>query len=58
MEKDLLRVDEVAAMFHVKPRTVRRWIKSNRLVIVRNPAGRPMIMRAEVYRFLSLNNGT
>ena len=45
--KKYLRVDEVAAIFHVHPRTVRRWITEERTPIKVLPNSRPLRIVAE-----------
>ena len=50
--KKYLRVDEVAAIFHVHPRTVRRWIIEERTPIKTLPNSRPLrIIAASVIEF-------
>lgn len=44
----LLRPDEVAELFGVKPRTVREWINSGKLKGIKIPSGRWRVAQSEV----------
>ena len=43
---------EVAALFRVDPKTVRRWVLAGKLKAVRTPGGRPLFRTAAVRAFL------
>ncbi len=44
----LLTSREVAAMFHVDPKTVTRWAISGRLTIIRTPGGHRRYRESEI----------
>ncbi len=51
MENKLFTLDEVARLMQVNPMTVRRWIKTGRVAVVRLPiSNSPRIPQAEVDR--------
>lgn len=49
---ELLTPGEVAALFHVDPKTVTRWAQSGRLSTIRTLGGHRRYSAAEVYRLL------
>ncbi len=52
--KKLYRISEVAAMFGIKPVTLRKWIRDGRVTAIRAPWGRPKITIDEVERVFSV----
>lgn len=56
MEKQFLRVDEVADMARCSECTVRRWVSEGRIVALHAP-GRLLFKRSEVLQFLGDRQG-
>lgn len=52
LEKPLLRIDEVAILLDVTPRTVQRYLDSGKLTPVMDPAGRRRVRTDDVKRYL------
>lgn len=48
----LLTTAEVAALFRVDPRTVRRWVRAKRLTEIPTPGGLPRYRTSEVRALL------
>lgn len=53
----LLRVNDVAKIFGVKPYTIRSWIKNNKINAVLLPAGHYRIFASEVRRLANVKYG-
>lgn len=51
-ETDLLTPSEVAALFHVDPKTVTRWANAGKLSSIRTLGGHRRFRRDEVERLL------
>ena len=51
--EQLLTPGEVAALFHVDPKTVTRWAQDGRLTCIRTLGGHRRFRAAEVYALLS-----
>lgn len=52
----LLTVPEIAALFHVNPKTVRRWINAGKLAAGRTPGGHYRSRESEVRMLLAVMN--
>ena len=50
--KTLLRVDEVAILLNVTPRTVQRYLESGKLRSVEGPGGRKRVRADDVKQYL------
>lgn len=46
----LLTTREVAALFRVDEKTVRRWVDAGRLTVIRTPTGRKLLFRESEVR--------
>jgi len=51
-QKRLLKVDEVAAMLGVHPKTVYRWIREGKIEVIKLPSGRIRIPESEIEKIL------
>ena len=50
--EDLLRTADVAALFHVSPRTVSEWARSGRVPCIRTPGGQWRYPAASIRRLV------
>ena len=51
-DQTFLSIPEVAEVFEVSDTSVRRWVKSGRLPVVRTPSGRAKVRREDVEAIL------
>jgi excisionase family DNA binding protein len=54
----LLTVSEVAELFRVNARTVKRWAKTRRVTAIRTPGGHHRYPAAQIYALLEANTDT
>lgn len=53
-QSPLMKSDEVADLFHVKPSTVKKWAKAGKLTAVMTPGGQHRFRRADVEALLTV----